>query len=444
MTLKDMKKKALGMIEELNPDNEYLTDDPDIQAKINEVTNQVMFELIRFKKIPKYVEIDVKKGDVLEFADIESVCGYEVYQIDNVSGVRYTPKAEGTVLKFLEDGTAEIEVFVYPERITETTKDKAYEFELSNDVSKRVSDMVRGDRLAESYAERGRRGKAFEADLTQYDEKTRATYKRAAESGVLNNTRRSHELVDFVAKIEADKGVKFDFTNNQKLKESGFAVDGVSVNGYVIADGVVLNTQSSKYLQSVAGYEITHVLEGTEFYDAMKEAVFTYAKTKGEYDSRLKALIKLYENVKDANIEAELTADLVGDYIFSDADFVKSLVTGNRNVFQKIYDEIKYLCRSVTARSKEARQLEKVRKVFADAYRQDVKNTAEDGGVRYSLGDIKYPRTTVGYKDINARRAAEDSLAESLVERQGQCERISRCVCEDLGRNRQTYRIPES
>ena len=158
----------------------------------------------------------------------------------------------------------------------------------------------------------------------------------------------------------------------------------------------------------------------------------------------MKALIKLYENVKDANIEAELTADLVGDYIFSDADFVKSLVTGNRNVFQKIYDEIKYLCRSVTARSKEARQLEKVRKVFADAYRQDVKNTAEDGGVRYSLGDIKYPRTTVGYKDINARRAAEDSLAESLVERQGQCERISRCVCEDLGRNRQTYRIPES
>lgn len=134
MTLKDMKKKTLGMIEELNPDSEYLTDDPDIQAKINDVTNHVMFELARFKKIPKYVEIDVKKGDVLEFGDIESVCGYEIYQIDKVGGVRYIPKAEGTVLKFLEDGTAEIEVFVYPERITDTTKDKAYEFELSNDV----------------------------------------------------------------------------------------------------------------------------------------------------------------------------------------------------------------------------------------------------------------------------------------------------------------------
>ena len=44
------------------------------------------------------------------------------------------PKANGTVLKILESGTAEIDVFVYPERITEKTKDKAYEFELSNDV----------------------------------------------------------------------------------------------------------------------------------------------------------------------------------------------------------------------------------------------------------------------------------------------------------------------
>jgi hypothetical protein len=37
------------------------------------------------------------------------------------------------VLKFLEDGMAEIDCFVYPERITESTKDN-YEFELSPDV----------------------------------------------------------------------------------------------------------------------------------------------------------------------------------------------------------------------------------------------------------------------------------------------------------------------
>jgi hypothetical protein len=134
MKLLEMKKKVLSLIEELNPDSELLTDDPDIQAKINEVINQIMFELVRIKKLPKYVEIEVNKGDIIEFADIESECGYEIYQLGLVGGVAYIPKANGTVLKILENGTAEIDCYVYPERITEKTKDKAYEFELSADV----------------------------------------------------------------------------------------------------------------------------------------------------------------------------------------------------------------------------------------------------------------------------------------------------------------------
>ena len=50
-----------------------------------------------------------------------------------VGGVHYAPKANGTVFKILESGTAEVDCFVYPERITEKTKDKAYEYELSPD-----------------------------------------------------------------------------------------------------------------------------------------------------------------------------------------------------------------------------------------------------------------------------------------------------------------------
>lgn len=134
MTLLEMKKKVLGLIEELNADSELLTDDPDISTKINEVINQIMFELARMKKIPKLVEMEVTEGDRIDFADIERECGYEIYQISLVSGVNYAPKASGTVLKILESGTAEIDVFVYPERITSTTRDKAYEFELSPDV----------------------------------------------------------------------------------------------------------------------------------------------------------------------------------------------------------------------------------------------------------------------------------------------------------------------
>ena len=133
MTLQEMKKKVLGLIEELNPNSEYLTDDPDIAAKKNYVTNQIMYELARVKKIPKYVEMAVSAGDLITFADIESACGYEVFQRGTVRGVAYAERADGTVLKILEDGTAEIDVYVYPERITEKTKG-SYEFELTPDV----------------------------------------------------------------------------------------------------------------------------------------------------------------------------------------------------------------------------------------------------------------------------------------------------------------------
>ena len=146
MTLKEMKEKVLGMIEELNPNSALLTEDPDIATKVNDVTNQIMYDMARMKKIPKYVEMEVTKGDMVEFADIEQECGYEIYQIGLVSGVNFSSKANGTVLKILESGTAEIDVFVYPERITAKTKD-SYEFELSADALEIMPYGIAGDLL---------------------------------------------------------------------------------------------------------------------------------------------------------------------------------------------------------------------------------------------------------------------------------------------------------
>lgn len=153
MNLNEMDKKVLSLIEELNPDSEYLTDDPDIQAKKRYVTNQIMFEMARIKKIPKYVEIDVAEGDRIDFADIEKECGNEVYQVKVFGGVRNIPKADGTVYKILESGTAEIDIYVYPERITDTTKDN-YEFELSADALEIMpygiaADLLKSDVSAE-------------------------------------------------------------------------------------------------------------------------------------------------------------------------------------------------------------------------------------------------------------------------------------------------------
>lgn len=133
MTLLEMKKKVLGLIEELNPESETLTDDPDIEIKINDVINQVLFELARMKKIPRYIELEVTEGDLINYEQIAEESGSSVYQINIVKGVEHDMKADGTIIKALESGTMEIDFFIYPERITEKTNAKGYEFELSDD-----------------------------------------------------------------------------------------------------------------------------------------------------------------------------------------------------------------------------------------------------------------------------------------------------------------------
>lgn len=250
-----------------------------------------------------------------------------------------------------------------------------------------LSPMLQNSKLTESYRERERRGHAFEADLSKYTGKKREAVERAVKSGVLNNTYRSHELVDVLSKIEAEKGIVFDYTNNAKLKDSGFAVEGKTVNGFANKNKgtVTLNVQSSKAWQSVVGHEITHVLEGTEAYGELRNALYAYAESKGELEGRRASLTALYQNM-DADIDAELTADLVGDYLFTDKEFVNNL-TGNRTLFQKIYDEIKYLWNVATG--KEKTEIEKVKGEFDRVWKEfSVKGAdakADDGKNQYSL-----------------------------------------------------------
>lgn len=247
-----------------------------------------------------------------------------------------------------------------------------------------VFGLAQGSLLENSYNERANRGRAFDADLNQYDAKQQEIVKKAIDSGILNNSNRTHQFVDIVAKISADKGVSFDFVNNAKLKESGFALDGKVVNGFVTKDGISINIDSPKAWQSTVGHEITHVLEGTELYAELQNSLLEYAETKGDLQGRRDALAALYDGVEGADVDAELTADLVGDYLFTDSDFINNLSTQHRNVFQKVYDEIKYLCRVATAGSKEARQLEKVRHAFENAYRESGEASGE---TKYSLSE---------------------------------------------------------
>ena len=360
------------------------------------------------RAIEARVEEDMDKG-FISIDTIEETLGGETYQ--NYKKTVDSEDALAKQEKDLSDESKKLEGMVW-EKMTgeqqvrrdelrkllpelrskiEDQKKNSSRDQLKSQLGKEVMSIVQGDRLVESYNERSRRGEAFKADLTKYDAKQQAVIKKAVDSGILNNTNRTHEFVDLVAKISADKGVLFDFTNNAKLKESGFALDGKTVNGYVNKDGVTVNIQSAKALNTIVGHEITHVLEGTDLYTELKKTLFKYAENKGEYQTRYDTLAKLYEGVKDANIEAELTADLVGDYLFTDSDFINNLSTENRNVFQKIFDEVKYLLKVATAGSKEARELERIKHTFDKVYRESATKNTADSGVLYALESKKQP-----------------------------------------------------
>lgn len=130
MTLQEMKKKVLRLIEEISDNNQALTDDPDIANKINDVINQIQFELCRIKKIPEQMEYELNgTNNVLNFKDIPSI-----YQLNKVEGCFYVVNDNEITFDEEFKGKVKIYYYKYPERITDSTNDNEYKFELSDDV----------------------------------------------------------------------------------------------------------------------------------------------------------------------------------------------------------------------------------------------------------------------------------------------------------------------
>lgn len=132
MTLKEMKKRVLELIEEIDEAKEALTSDPDIEKKLNTVIDQVQLELSRMKKIPANEQVDVSADEVFSLTDLTNFYQLRLLRFKNESGEDGEYEIIDNMIIFCEDGTATFFYYKYPERITEDTKD-TYEFELSDD-----------------------------------------------------------------------------------------------------------------------------------------------------------------------------------------------------------------------------------------------------------------------------------------------------------------------
>lgn len=170
MTLLEMKKKILRLIEEISDAN--LTDDPDIREKINDVINQVQFELARMKKIPAKAVIEVTE-DTRE-TDLNTLPLF--YQLERIvfrskDGKELRAEVFGPFILFPAEGTATVYYYKYPERITRETADEEYVFTLSEDALEILpygvaADLLKSDVSAEYGAVYGQR---YETMLQRLD-----------------------------------------------------------------------------------------------------------------------------------------------------------------------------------------------------------------------------------------------------------------------------------
>lgn len=287
-------------------------------------------------------------------------------------------------------------------------QNKAQRDLLKAKLDKDVYELTKNDKLRESFYEVVRSKQKFQADLNQYKGKEREIIKQVMDSGLADNSNQTHEFWDLMAKLSstgdttisiADSAQILDMVkaeyeaNGEVFDPSKF--EGQIIDGYISKNGIVLNAESKRALNFVVGHEITHKLEKTKHYSKLQQLLFEFAED--EYQKRFNTRAGQYANKYAADakfkskIDMEVTGDLVGDYLFTNKDFVTHLAK-DQNVFQQVWNEIKYLAKIATAGSEQAKQLEKVKREFERAWRESSKNTT-DIGAKYSLennGKKKY------------------------------------------------------
>lgn len=262
---------------------------------------------------------------------------------------------ENNVKRDLEDGNISID------RIRETLGEN--------------QDITKDTYLQKSYYEEQQKGVNYQVEKTD-NEKVNILYQSAADARMNNNnvTRRKVELV---AKLTKDTNRQYKFASPEQLKAMGY---NENANGVINKETgeILINSHSDKGLQAIIGHETTHIFDSTskdgkytkEYEDLQKFAI-EYAKEKGIYEDKVKSITNAYGNIlkDEKSVNEELTADLVGDFLFNDEKFIENLSTKNRNVFQKIYDYIKHSFKLATAGSNEAKQLENLKYQFDKVYK---------------------------------------------------------------------------
>ena len=157
MTLGQVKKTALALIEEYAPDNDLLTDDEDIQMRINLLVNSAYQELSQIKKINATHMLDrTEKGNSKYFREYDMP--EDLYQLKNIivkdsetnevlnNNLDHYIENSKIFINDLTEGNYIINYFKYPEEINEETLDD-FKLELDQDACNVLPYAVASDIL---------------------------------------------------------------------------------------------------------------------------------------------------------------------------------------------------------------------------------------------------------------------------------------------------------
>lgn len=294
---------------------------------------------------------------------------------------------------------------------------------LRSEIAESMKERLREDYvLQESYRQKNLANEKFSTNVSKNESEITKKLRESMEASGADNTRDTHNLYSILNKYGNDTGTEVVVVNSEQMREIGFGGQNSEGKNLVVQgmhkviDGkhkLIINKDSDQALKIIAGHEITHGLEEANAYKDLQEAVFAYAKKKGDYDTVRKEFESLYDGVTD-DIDGEVTSELVGRYLFEDDAFVNQLSAEKPGLIKQILEKVKRLMNMVTAGSKEARELERVKQRFEDAYREVGKNTNQSNE-QYSLQDLgsiktrensfeehKYYKNIIhNYKDMN-------------------------------------------
>lgn len=119
MTLKEMKTKVFSLIEEYYPELETMAEDEDVLNKINGVVNSIQLDLMKYRKLPANIDIDIDKDSdrIITISD-------EIKDLYQLNKVILEPRGNFTMLDDdniqLEDGyegTIRIFYYKYPKMV---------------------------------------------------------------------------------------------------------------------------------------------------------------------------------------------------------------------------------------------------------------------------------------------------------------------------------------